>query len=91
MKDVLGHYEKKWILQDINLILKPGKTYLVMGPPSCGKTSLLKAVAGLLKAEGEGGKIEYNGVSRKVSSCVCNEILLLCPCCVYIFSTLTLS
>ena len=68
MKDVLGHYEKKWILQDINLILKPGKTYLVMGPPSCGKTSLLKAVAGMLKSEGEGGKIEYNGVSREVSS-----------------------
>mmetsp|Transcript_3324 Transcript_3324/g.5465 ORF Transcript_3324/g.5465 Transcript_3324/m.5465 type:complete len:1454 (+) Transcript_3324:67-4428(+) len=65
VKDVLGHYEKKWILQDINLILKPGKTYLVMGPPSCGKTSLLKAVAGMLKSEGEGGKIEYNGVSRE--------------------------
>ena len=65
VKDVLGHYEKKWILQDINLVLKPGKTYLVMGPPSCGKTSLLKAVAGLLKTEGEGGKIEYNGVSKQ--------------------------
>ena len=66
MKDVLGHYEKKWILQDINLVLKPGTTYLVMGPPSCGKTSLLKGVAGMLKREGEGGKIEYNGVSREV-------------------------
>lgn len=37
-----------------------------MGPPSCGKTSLLKGVAGMLKKEGEGGKIEYNGVSREV-------------------------
>lgn len=68
VKDILGHHEKKWILQDINLVLKPGKTYLVMGPPSCGKTSLLKAVAGLLKKEGEGGKIDYNGVSREVSN-----------------------
>ena len=68
VKDICGHYEKKWILQDINLVLKPGKTYLVMGPPSCGKTSLLKAVAGLLKKEGEGGKIEYNGVSKEVSN-----------------------
>ena len=64
--DVFGHYEQKWILRDINLVLKPGKTYLVMGPPSCGKTSLLKAVAGMLKPSGETGRVEYNGISCKV-------------------------
>jgi len=73
--DLFGYYEKKAILKDINLVLKPGTTYLVMGPPGCGKTSLLKAIAGLLpsdtKPNGEpkkrkpssGGRIEYNGVS----------------------------
>ena len=33
IQDILGHYEKKSILEDINLVLKPGRTYLVMGPP----------------------------------------------------------
>ena len=80
MRDILGHYEDKWILKDINLVLKPGKTYLVMGPPSCGKTSLLKAVAGMLKPSGEGGKIEYNGISKKVCAnmmCIITYIIAL--------------
>ena len=73
--DVLLPFAKKPILSDINLILKPGRTYLVLGPPGSGKTSLLKAVAGLLPdsrrtLDGKPikdkphqvGRIEYNGV-----------------------------
>lgn len=33
VKDIFGHYEQHYILKDINLVLKPGTTYLVMGPP----------------------------------------------------------
>ena len=66
MKDILGHHENRYILKDINLVLKPGKTYLVMGPPGCGKTSLLKSVSGMLRNSGvESGRIEYNGVSKE--------------------------
>jgi ABC-type multidrug transport system ATPase subunit len=68
-------------LSDINLVLKPGTTYLVLGPPGCGKTSLLKAIAGRLpnkspKKKGadppkdkayQTGRVEYNGVSVEVS------------------------
>jgi len=72
--DVLLPFQKKPILSDINLVLKPGQTYLVLGPPASGKTSLLKAIAGRLpearKRDGEPvkdkphqeGRIEYNGV-----------------------------
>jgi ABC-type multidrug transport system fused ATPase/permease subunit len=41
--------EERFILKDINLYLKPGKNYLILGPPSSGKTSLLNALAGLVE------------------------------------------
>jgi ABC-type multidrug transport system ATPase subunit len=56
----------KVILEDINLVLKPSKMYLVLGHPGSGKTSLLKAIAGRLStATGEmtTGSVTYNGLS----------------------------
>ena len=71
----------KYVLQDINLNFEPGKTYLVLGPPASGKTTLLKAISGRLStANGEvlEGSILYNGLSLKVrprytinGACVC--------------------
>jgi hypothetical protein len=72
-------YESRSVLSGINLVLKPGKTYVVLGPPGSGKTSLLQAVSGRLpnrKSSLTGkpvqgrphvlGRIEYNGVSIEV-------------------------
>jgi ABC-type multidrug transport system fused ATPase/permease subunit len=80
-EDIILPYEKRPILKDVNLVFKPGNTYLVLGPPACGKTSLLKAIADRLpestadsKEESlpnqphKEGRIEYNGVSTTVSS-----------------------
>ena len=56
----------KPILDNISLSLKPGKMYLVMGPPGSGKSSLLKAIAGRLRKEKKykiSGSVTYNGVS----------------------------
>ena len=51
------------ILTDVNLVLKPKKMYLVLGPPLSGKTSLLKAIAGMItKENGLTGSIEYNNI-----------------------------
>jgi len=65
------------ILSNVNLCLKPGKMYLILGAPSSGKTTLLKAIAGLLpnprvlagqnkgqprpKSPFIDGVVEYNG------------------------------
>ena len=74
--DILLPFDKKPVLSDINLVLKPGRTYLVLGPPESGKTTLLKAIAGRLPVgknvlDGkpsknrphQEGRIEYNGVA----------------------------
>ncbi len=39
------------VLSNVNLVLKPGKMYLVLGPPQSGKTSLLKAIGGSLSQD----------------------------------------
>ena len=38
----------KNVLTDINIVLKPKKMYLILGPPQSGKTTLLQAIAGRL-------------------------------------------
>ncbi|KAJ6432161.1 hypothetical protein OIU84_019417 [Salix udensis] len=50
------------ILKDVSGIIKPSRLTLLLGPPGCGKTTLLLALSGRLdqslKVEGE---ISYNG------------------------------
>jgi ABC-type multidrug transport system fused ATPase/permease subunit len=36
-QDIVYPYSKRPVLKNINLVLKPGNTYLVLGPPGCGK------------------------------------------------------
>ncbi|KAG7360095.1 ABC-2 type transporter-domain containing protein [Nitzschia inconspicua] len=82
MEDIVLPYAKRPVLKDINLVLKPGRTYLVLGPPGSGKTSLLKAIADRLPYHGDSkeegvpnlphreGRIEYNGVSTTDSQLI---------------------
>ncbi|KAL0805402.1 hypothetical protein Bca101_097893 [Brassica carinata] len=50
------------ILNDVNGIIKPGRLTLLLGPPGCGKTTLLKALSGNLENNLKcSGEISYNG------------------------------
>jgi ABC-type multidrug transport system ATPase subunit len=58
----------KVILDDISVVLKPGKMYLLLGPPASGKSSFLRAVAGRLsveKGETTEGSVFYNGILKE--------------------------
>ncbi|EMS57423.1 Pleiotropic drug resistance protein 3 [Triticum urartu] len=55
--------ERICILKDVTGILKPSRMTLLLGPPGCGKTTLLQALAGKLNKNLKvTGEIEYNGV-----------------------------
>uniref|UniRef100_A0A803KN58 ABC transporter domain-containing protein n=1 Tax=Chenopodium quinoa TaxID=63459 RepID=A0A803KN58_CHEQI len=50
------------IIKDVSGIIKPGRMTLLLGPPGCGKSSLLLALSGNLDSSLElKGDIEYNG------------------------------
>ncbi|XP_076902028.1 pleiotropic drug resistance protein 3-like [Bidens hawaiensis] len=50
------------ILKDVSGVIKPGRMTLLLGPPGCGKTTLLKALSGNLdKSLKMSGDISYNG------------------------------
>jgi ABC-type multidrug transport system fused ATPase/permease subunit len=66
---------EKVVLDNISLVFKPGRMYLVLGNPGGGKEALLKAAAGRLYSSAQSvteGTIQYNGLSIKVRSLVSN-------------------
>jgi hypothetical protein len=61
---------EKVLLEDINLVFKPGRMYLILGDPETGgKEILLKAIAGRLHGSSSStfeGSIKYNGLTLHV-------------------------
>ncbi len=58
--------EMKVIAEGINLCLKPGKMYLVLGLPGSGKSTLLKMIANTVPQDDKhvlGGEVFVNGMS----------------------------
>nr|XP_023885614.1 pleiotropic drug resistance protein 3-like isoform X1 [Quercus suber]POE69405.1 pleiotropic drug resistance protein 3 [Quercus suber] len=50
------------IIKDVSGIIKPGRMTLLLGPPACGKTTLLLALSGKLSHSLKvSGEISYNG------------------------------
>lgn len=62
LKKVSVGYDDKMIVSDVNFELQRGERVGIIGPNGCGKTTLLKAVVGVLPY---GGKIQF-GVNVEV-------------------------
>lgn len=56
--DLTVSYGRKKIVDSISLNIKEGETAILMGRSACGKSTFLKAIAGLIPFE---GTIEYKG------------------------------
>jgi len=74
----------KNVLANISLVLKPGRQYLVLGPPGSGKSSLLRAIVGLIKPTKDevfDGAISYNGRTLDVRT------IVICSCLISHFAS----
>ena len=61
IKDLNQRYDGKRVLKNFNLDLFEGETVVILGSSGCGKTSLLKSIAGLIPIES--GAISLDGTS----------------------------
>ena len=48
-------------IENLNLTIPNGKTMVVLGPTGCGKTTILRIIAGL--EEPDSGEVKYDGVN----------------------------
>lgn len=58
LKDVSFRYGREWVLQQINLTIRPEDYLLIIGPNGGGKSTLLKIILGLLKPDK--GRVIYH-------------------------------
>ncbi len=56
-------FDKQEVLKNINLKFLPGEFNCILGPTGCGKTTLLRIIAGLLKPDSGVVKIEKPSIS----------------------------
>lgn len=61
LRGINKNFDKKIILDDINLTVKEGEMISLLGPSGCGKTTTLKIIAGLIHPDN--GDILFNGIS----------------------------
>ena len=57
LSNISKSYGNKKVLNNINMVFKPGEIYGIAGENSAGKTTLFKCIAGLETVEGE---VEYD-------------------------------
>ena len=72
-RDLNCGYEGSLVLKDINLVVRPGETLVLLGPNGSGKSTLLKSISKTLKASSGhialSGKELHSMSHREVAQC----------------------
>lgn len=50
------------VLRGLDLSIEPGRITAIVGPNAAGKTTLIKAILGLVRANRDGGSVEVDGI-----------------------------
>jgi len=89
MEGIQASYGDLVVLREVSLHLEEGEIVAVVGSNGAGKTSLVRTISGLLRAEK--GQILFEGtrLNELTPSAIVNRGVILCPEGRKIFSTLT--
>ncbi|MGV8927593.1 MAG: ATP-binding cassette domain-containing protein [Ewingella sp.] len=63
-------YDKKVVIEDLNLTIPPGKLTVIIGPNACGKSTLLRTLSRLISPQS--GSVLLNG--RQISDYATKEV-----------------
>ena len=72
VKNVYKSYDKTEVLHGVSLELKPGEIHGLIGENSAGKTTLIKCITGIYKANSGSIKVDGQDVydNPKAKSCI---------------------
>jgi Cu-processing system ATP-binding protein len=62
VSDLRKRFGRHEVLRGLDLTIHPGRVTAVVGPNAAGKTTLIKTILGLVRADRGGGSVEVDGI-----------------------------
>lgn len=63
--NTIGYKKSAFSIENLNLTIPDAKIMVILGPTGCGKTTILKIIAGLIQPDS--GEVKYDGIDMKDS------------------------
>ena len=63
--NTIGYKKGEFFIENLNLTIPDAKIMVILGPTGCGKTTILKIIAGLIQPDS--GEIKYDGINMENS------------------------
>ena len=63
--NIIGYKKSAFFIENLNLTIPDAKIMVILGPTGCGKTTILKIIAGLIQPDS--GEVKYDGINMEDS------------------------